>query len=735
MTATMEPTTARSAPTAVGEPVPPRRLPVMPLRMADLAVVGAAAGVIAMTGLPSAVRAVSLVVFILIGPGAAVLTWVRIPRRALVSGVPVLGMAVVTLVTITAMWSYRWSPPDILWTQVVAVAGSSAYWYHRNRTSVLAMAHRWHWRSAAPLPAMQDRSVVRRHLSLLLSGLAVAIWLAAVPGLPGVDASYYGLLFSGSGPLLAVSIALCSWAVLVAVRDRKLLPAATAIAAAIIVARVTTVAATEVPLWDWTYKHLAVVDYLMVHDRIMPDGTDIYAQWTAFFAVWAWFCEATGLPAITAAHYFTPVIHVLIALTVYSAARIVGQSRRTALAAAFIVEVVNWVGQDYFAPQAWALVLGFGLLGLLLASPRSKASGILGIVVFAAMVPTHQLTPFWVVGVAFLLCAFKRARPRWVAFAMAAIALGYLLLNLEAVLPYGLLSGGSPIDNAASNVLTSGLPAKDFTSAVVRSLSIVVILTAFGCAVWRWRRKRPVFALGILAFSSFGLLFGQSYGGEAIFRVYMYALLGCALLIAPALIAAVDGVASGARRAPAKAAAIAGLTAASVAGLHGYVALWPMIYETREQVELMDRITDGADVRTRLVTLRLGGMPTRLNASYAEVTLHNPFFDATIGYDLWDGLDPDLPQLKAQFPTPQDIKTLDDYAQYDAFRAYVLFSEQSTKAVRYYGDFRPEAVDIVKDALRRSPNWTVFYEDGETVVFRTAHEWDVPAQTTADRSG
>jgi len=177
------------------------------------------------------------------------------------------------------------------------------------------------------------------------------------------------------------------------------------------------------------------------------------------------------------------------------------------------------------------------------------------------------------------------------------------------------------------------------------------------------------------------------------------------------------------------------LTGASVAGLHGYVALWTLIYQTPAQVELMNRVTNRADVRTRLVMLRPGGMPTRLNASYAELTLHNPHFDQTIGQDLWDGRDPRPPELKARFPTPEDMQTLDDYAQYDAFRAYVLFSKQSNKAVPYYGDFRPEAIGIVQDALRRSPNWSVYYEAGETVVFRTAHNWDVAPQTTASAGG
>lgn len=709
------------------------RVPVIRARQADLAAVGALAGAVALTDLPAPLRAAALTMFILLGPGAAVVTWVPVPRQALLAAVPTLGIAIVTLVALTAMWSYRWTPPDILWTQVVAVAASSALWYYREGTTPLAAMRNWQRRNIfrdASTPA------VRRWLSSVLSASAVTLWAIAVPGLPGVDTSYYGLLFSGTGPTLAICIVLCAAALLVAVRNRQVLPAAAAVGAAILVSRVTTFVATDVPLYDWTYKHLAVVDYIQVNGRLAPDGTDIYAQWSAFFVVWAWFCDVTGFEAMSVAHVFAPVVHVVLAVVVYSAARVIGQSRRTALTAAFVIEVVNWVGQDYFSPQAWSLLLAFGTLTLLIASRRAPACGVLSIVVFAAMVPTHQLTPFWVVAVACVLCLFKRARPRWAAAAMVAIVLGYLLLNLEAVLPYGLLSGGSPISNAASNVLTSGLPAKDFTSAVVRSVSILVLLTACACALWRWRRRQPVFVLAVLAFSAFGLLFGQSYGGEAIFRVYLYSLLGCALLIAPPLVAAMDGrprlVGRGRRLFHAVVATV-GLFAAAVAGLHGYVALWPLVYETRAQVELMDRITDGADVRTRLVMLRLGGMPTRLNASYAEVTLHNHYFDQTIGYDLWDGRDPRLPELKAAFPTASDIKTLDDYAQYDAFRAYVLFSPQSNRAVRYYGDFRPEAIDVIQQALRESDNWTVFYEDGETLVFRTAHDWDVPPQLTAQR--
>lgn len=711
MTATLQPSIGHVPTGTAAHPVR-HRVPVLRLRQPDLAVAGAAAGVLALTGLPDGLRAVSLAVFVAIGPGAAVLTWVRIPRRAVLSTVPILGAAITTLVAMAAMWSYRWSPPEILWVQIVGVCGSNAYWYYRHRETLLTAAAGVRWRKVA-VSAVTGQSVVREHLSLLLSAFALALWLVAVPGLPGVEASYYGLLFSGTGPLLAVCIVVCAWALLVAVRDRRLIPAAVAVGAAIIVSRVTTVVATEVPLYDWTYKHLAVVDYILVNGRIAPDGTDIYAQWSAFFVMFAWFSDVTGIAPITIAHVFAPVIHVLIALAVYCAARVLGRSRRTALTAAFLAEVFNWVGQDYFSPQAWSLTLAFGMIVLLLASPRSRASGVLAIVVFAATVPTHQLTPFWAVGVACLLCVFRRARPWWVSVVMVAIVGSYLLLNLEAVLPYGMFSGSSVVSNATSNVVSSGMPAKDFTSAVVRALSLTVVATAFCSAIWLWRRKRPMIGLSIVAFSSFGLLLGQNYGGEAIFRVYLYALLGCAILIAPGVVGAVD------RSRVTRAIAVLGLSGISLAGLHGYVALWPMVLETRAQVDLMDSITTDADQRTRLVMMRLGGLPTRLNADYADVVYFNPYFDETIAYDLWDGQDPNLAELKKNFPAENDIDILNDNATREAYMAYLMFSEQSNKALRYYGDYRPEAIEILQEALRTSPNWSVFYEDGATLVFRS----------------
>ncbi|MGV0834551.1 hypothetical protein [Mycolicibacterium thermoresistibile] len=699
-----------SRPDRTGTGPTARSAPAGGIRPADLAVTGALLGLAALLPLPAFLRALLVAGFIALGPGSAVLTWVHIPVRARPATIPVLGMAISTIVTIAAMWSYRWEPHAILALGSVAVLAAGVTWRYRHGGTVPPgwwMRGRW---LRLPTRAQLIGAVRAGRWSMMCSAAALLIWLAALPNLPGTDASYWGLVFSGTGPLLAVALVVCTAGFLIAVTGRQFPAAVVALATAITVSRMTTTLGAEMPLYDWAFKHIAVIDYILVNGVIQPNGTDIYAQWPSFFVVVAWFCEVTGLSPITVAEVTAPVAHVLIALTVFSAARVLRYSRRAAITAAYLVEIVNWVGQDYLSPQAWTLILAFGLLVLMLASPGCRAAGVLAIVLFAAMVPSHQLTPFWVLLTVCLLIVTRRARPWWAAVAMMLIAGGYLLLNLDAVAPYGLFSGGSVVDNAASNVAAVGSPAKNFTSAVCRSLSAVVLLSAAAAAVWQRLRGRPVLAPMLLAFSSFTLLLGHSYGGEAVFRVYLYALLGCGLLIAPAVVAALDTLRS--RRRP----TVPGVTvwtamlAASVAGLHAYLALWPMVMQTAEQYELMDTLTAEAPPGSRFFMLHLGGMPARTNQYYAELTLADPYFDQPLSYDMVTG-------EKAVFPTDEQLGPLQWYAEQNPYRSYVLFSAQSTKAVQYYNEYRPEATEELKNYLRSAPGWKLRYENGETVVF------------------
>ena len=680
--------------------------PRAPLRPVDLAAVTAVLGLAGLLPLGDVVKALLVGVFVLAAPGAAIITWVRVPKYTRLAAVPSLSMAVTTLVTLVAMWSYRWNPTGILVLGALAVLGSSLVWY--SRSGAWPVLREW---PGAALSAA--RAVVRGpglNASTILTAAGLVLWVGALPTLPGVEANYYGLIASGSGKLLVPAMLLVTVGFAWAVIAGRTGSAVFAVAAAIAVLRATTWLGTEVPLYDWTYKHLGVVRYIQEHGLIMPNGTDIYTQWPAFFVASAWFSEVTTLDPMTLAHVFAPLVHVLIAVIVYSAARMLGQPPLTALTAAFVAEVVNWVGQDYFAPQSWALVLAFGALALLLASRGAPRMAWLAVIPFAAIVPSHQLTPFWLVGAAGLLVIFRCARPWWAVLVMGLIVAGYLALNLEAVAPYGIFSGGNPVANAASNVEMMGVPAKFHTSYVCRALSAAVFVAALASAVWSLRtRRRFVLSRSIIAFCALGLLLAQGYGGEAIFRVYLYSLLGCALLIAPALTALLLRWKAGPLGRMLSGLTVAGLCAAALAGLFSFFALWPMIVQTRAQVEASDRILGVREPGTRFMMMAPNGMPTRGTANYAALTLADVGFDYPVDLENWDRLD--------TFPTAQDVGYLEWSASNRPHPTYVAFSPQARSRIEYYGYFSPGADVRFRHALARSGAWRLVWEYGESAVY------------------
>ena len=677
------------------------------LALPDVALLASIAGLAGLAPVPAPVKAVLVAIFVLLGPGAAIATWIPIPRHLRLAAIPTLSMSVMTIVAIGAMWSYRWNPTGILVVCCAATAGAAAVKYVR-RGSFPPFSS-WIGTLVSQLRFAITAPGVNPATALITVGLI--LWAVAMPSLPGTDASFYGLLASGSGRLLVPAILLNAAGFCWAVVTRRTGAAAFAVVGAIVIGRMTTWVGTEMPLYDWTYKHIAVVRYILEHNLIQPDGTDIYAQWPAFFVTSAWYLDVTGLDPYALAQVFAPIVHVLLALIVYSAARVVGHSHRVALVATFIAESVNWVGQDYFSPQAWTLVLAFGLIAMLIASRGAPRMAVLAIIPFAAMVPTHQLTPFWVLGAATLLVIFRRVRPWWAVAAMIVIAGAYLALNFSAVAPYGILSGGNPVNNATSNVTMVGLPSREFTSLICRGLSAGVFAAAALSAVWAWRtHRRHVLLQAILAFSALGLLLGQSYGGEAIFRVYLYSLLGCALLIAPFFVMLLDGWRRGPLRSIGALGAVSGALAAALAGLYSFVALWPIVVETRDQVETMDAITAQAPAGSRFLMMYAGGMPTRTNANYAALTLRNPYFDYSLAFDLNGNT--------TTFPTAEQLGYLEWKIDEQREPTFIAFSTQSSRTIEYYGGFSPGAVQTFQQVLRESPQWRVIHEGKDSVVFR-----------------
>jgi hypothetical protein len=681
------------------EPAPRRRhrtrqatpQPITTPRVEAFALASAVLGVLSLAPVPGWARAVLLALFLLTGPGLATVLWLRLPSATVPAVVPVTGLAVTAASTAALTWAGLWMPIPLLLSLAGAVAGSALLHAGRRRSFSVAWPaavspHRW--RASAPY---------------LWIVAALCGWAVALPGLADAGDSMFGLLFTGTGPaLVAVSIVIVS-AFVVALRRGATVVAAAAVGAMIMVVRVTATLITDLPLYPWTYKHLGIVDYVLQHRTFPPSGIDVYREWPAFFTSAAWISDVTALDPTALAHWFAPVTHVVLALVVAALAATVGLDRRETLAAVMIAEVANWVAQDYFAPQAYAFVLGLGVIVTLLASRTTPAAGWLSLVLFAALVPTHQLTPVWVFGVVVLLALTRRIGHRWIVIPYAALLIGYLIPRSYIVFQHGGLSSMNPFANAAGNVEYAGTTAKVITSLVCRGLSATVVLLAVAALVVWWRTGRSVVVPAILTFSPFVLLLLNSYGGEAIFRVYLYALPGCAVLTAPMLVAIVRGAGGGYL-------AAAGLAVIAAAGLQGYYGTWDLNVQKPSQLALLGNLAEGATAPATMWNLQTSGFPARATAEAVSLAGYDNDYDAAI-FERWPG-------FAAGFPDAGQFEDVTAWAASHGGDTYFVFSDEAKAALAYFGQAEPDQVDRFEDMFRASPVWCPRLQDETTTVYR-----------------
>lgn len=151
------------------------------------------------------------------------------------------------------------------------------------------------------------------------------------------------------------------------------------------------------------------------------------------------------------------------------------------------------------------------------------------IVLQAVIVASHQLTPYVAI-LAFLpLFVAGYLRPLWVGIAVAALPVLYLLPNLDYVEQhFGLFSSFDPVANATtksvSQVGVSEVSTLQSHGVVV--LTGLAVLLAFAGFVRRILNGhiRTTLVVAWLAVAPVLTLFGQTYGGEGKFRVFLFGL-------------------------------------------------------------------------------------------------------------------------------------------------------------------------------------------------------------------
>lgn len=312
--------------------------------------------------------------------------------------------------------------------------------------------------------------------------------------------------------------------------------------------------------YSWSWKHLAVVDAMIRHGGDVPnaDKFAVYNDWPGFFQLNALFLRATGLDSGVGYAAWAPVFaNVLLLAPLLLLHRSVTRDRRLVWGAVWVFYSCSWVGQDYFAPQTFTFLLFMTVMALLFRQLPSSAlprpdprrrdgwppALLAGVVVLVAtIVVSHPLTPLMLISALVAVSLPRRNRRVTLPVLAAAAALtaawdataarSYISVHIHHLVE----ALFQPDQNVASGLAATGdaAPGQTLLAWVDRGLSAAVVLLAVAGFLLRpWTRRT---GLPLLAVAPLPLLVVNAYGGEMLFRAYLFALPAAAFLAAALLL-------------------------------------------------------------------------------------------------------------------------------------------------------------------------------------------------------
>lgn len=572
---------------------------------------------------------------------------------------------------------------------------------------------------SAQRPAEHPLAARRWLLPAIVLLFAAVAWAIALPSLRGAPWNLFGLLGGGS-PLFPASVALATLAFCLAIALRTTRAAGVALVATILMMRLPTAVSTDAPLYSWTYKHFGPIDYIQRFGVVDVD-VDIYHNWPGAFALIAWLNTVTGVETIEIAQWFAVGSHLAVTAAVFFLARTCRLGVATSLVAAFGAHAVNWVAQDYLSPQAIGFALAIVVMALVLNSTRTRAAAWVSVPIFAAIVVTHQLTPYWLLAAVFVLTLLRRIRPKYLIVVFAVIALGYMLLHMNVLSQFGRLLNFDFLSNiltpsARNETLGNPSLGQVVNSWAARAVTLLVWLSAGIVILVRLLRRREpwreVMVPAVVAFSPALILVAQGYGGEALFRVFLYSIPGCMLILAPGLTRLLRGQVAIARRG-AQAGTAAVLTVITLVSMQAYYGGWFANLVTPESVRLTTAVLTEEDPSTLTIGVAPGA-PGRLVAEYVDFVEANQQFDS--GIDMWLTSWPGWED--EQFADPRRVTRLTDSLVWEQRPALVVITQQMRDYSTYYGTLPEGALDRFQGILEGDPRWEMTYRSDETTVYR-----------------
>jgi hypothetical protein len=713
-------------PAPIGDsPVAPARIPPAPLKHSGAQPLVAASllalelvAVLAAVVAPAPVRGLLILVAAVALPGAAITLRMRLgDALTMVALTAAVGLAIDIFVGLAMVWTGWWHPA----VAAVIVGGASTI---SLLPELRGFAHVARLRVADPLPAL---------FTILPAGVALGLWVLSLRrnvdlihlrniGLPaGLPVTWY----------VALAVALLGGVVMIASHRPRGLVIAVYVGVVVLIMYGTLPALAHVAPYSWTYKHIGVTSLLEQTGTVHP-GVDIYNRWPGFFAAAAAFAKLAGLAPLSFAAWFEPLFVALDALLVAALARAVSGRARVAGWAALLFTVSNFVGQDYYSPQAMTYVLCLATLVLVVrqltdpdalhrwgraaiarvspgtpaasetrALPITPATSIaLVIVLQVAIVATHQLTPYILVGQVGALTVIGVTRPRWLVAVLGLLALGYLLPNITFVREhFGLFTGFNPVGNANVATISGGQPWAVINGGgtISKLLSVMAFIAAVRLV--RLGHGRMVAVIVTLAVVPFVILFAQSYGGEASLRVFLFSAPWRVVLVAWGL-ATIGG---GWRSLLAGAVPVAALT---VLTLPTFLGRAPLVVVSPSEVTAAHVFYAHAPAGS-VLTLAAPNFPTRLQPRYAAMA--DPGEDVNLML---------YPRLRSHFLGAADIPSVVNFMHLYSHSDFLVFAAAETRyAVATHLALRG-SLESLQRAVGESSRFRLWYHASDVSIYQ-----------------
>ena len=544
------------------------RTPALPVVRASsfdrlLALCGLVAAILVVVNLSHPAIAAFEFVAWLILPGWALVRWLPIAdpfARMVWTGVTSALLA--TIAGLVMAWSGNWHPQPV--AAVLLLAASAAVFFSRGRAEFHSAPARW-W-----LNRLRERSFTD-FLPWLLLGAATILWGVALAMTDTGPLDDFGLLTKLPAiwfAAVALVFAVCIWGLVA----RPIAPSwimGTSLTVLVVMLYASATLLSSVPRLAWTYKHIAVTDFISAAGRVDP-SLDIYNRWPGFFSASAFLGQAFGYPDALAYASWGELASALVdVFIVVAIARAISINPRVYWTAGLVFALSNWVGQNYYSPQAFAFTLYLTMCLTMLtflrgtpikavtaieqwwarrgravepagdatARPLRIAATIAVLVLQAVITASHQLTPYLAVLGLLPLFALGFFRPKWVGPALLGIAIIYLLPNWDYVgNRFGFFNGSDAVANA-TNRPADAVPGTIPEQWQEIGLMVLSALTGILACLGFLRNMlngqvRTTMLVGWLAVAPVLVLFVQAYGGEAILRVYLFSLPWLAIGVA-----------------------------------------------------------------------------------------------------------------------------------------------------------------------------------------------------------